>query len=487
MPVLIPMTMPPQPPAAALSPSVTSWTVTARGDSLHRDTLTFAAQGAPRAAELWTLRVPEHRASARSAHTPRITLRAVRIPSTTPDIAAPKAPIVFLAGGPGDAGTRAIAGMPPAMLDSLRAHGDVIAFDQRGAGRADTRLSCPAPALPMLEPLTRSTRDSAAAANARQCLAKFLAAGVIPAGWSTQESAEDLESLRIALNVPRISLLGGSYGTHLGLAYLGAHQAQVARAVLVGVEGPDDTFKLPSRVDAVFARYAALVDADPARAGRMPLGVAIDSLRIRLDRTPQRVASNPGLGAPQVVIDGSSVQRFVTDALGDLSALRRLPGAIDRMLGEDLAALVPSEARRRMARTVDGMNLLMNCASGASAARRAQIAREAPTSRLGDVIDAPTPAMCAAIASQHPPMPPTLPARVVTPVLFVSGTWDGRTPSDNVEALLSRFPNGRHLVIEHQSHGLMGDRDVWAATQRFLSGRDVPSTVVHRQLPTFDR
>ncbi|HEY0930882.1 MAG TPA: alpha/beta fold hydrolase [Gemmatimonas sp.] len=478
-----------QPPGMPAMPSLPSgaWTVTARGDSLHRDTITFSAQGAPRAAELWTLRVPEHRASSTQRNPQRVTLRAVRVPALRSPGDAIVAPIVFLAGGPGDAGTRAIGGMPPTMLDSLRARGDVIAFDQRGTRRSDARLSCLTSPLPMQVPLTRGARDSAAAVDAQQCVQQFKNAGVILAGWSTRENAEDLESLRIALNVPRLSLLGGSYGTHLGLAYVGAHETRVARAVLVGVEGPDDTFKLPSRVDAMFARYAAQVDADTSRAGRVPLGAAIDSLRTLLDRTPQVVGLSPTAGTPQVMVDGSTVQRFVADALGDLTALRRLPSEVDRLLRGDLTPLVPTEARRRQARMIDGMNLLMNCTSGASADRQAQIARETASSRLGDVIDAPTPAMCASTATELAPLPPTLPAQVSAAVLFVSGTWDGRTPVANVDALLPRFRNGRHLVIEHQSHGLMGDPTVWDATLQFFAGQDVPSTVVRRPMPALVR
>lgn len=38
------------------------------------------------------------------------------------------------------------------------------------------------------------------------------------------------------------------------------------------------------------------------------------------------------------------------------------------------------------------------------------------------------------------------------PVLFISGTLDGRTPPSNVEELRKGFPNGTHLIIEGSSH-----------------------------------
>ncbi|MCA0374454.1 MAG: alpha/beta hydrolase [Gemmatimonadetes bacterium] len=477
--------LPPQPPAAA-------WVVTARGDSLRTDTITFAVQGNAMAAHLLTLRVPERRAAGATSR--RITVRAVRIaavrnvasrnaPAPNGSVGAPvvAAPIVFLAGGPGDAGTRALGTMPGPVLDSLRARGDLIALDQRGTGRSEPRLACVLSALdPTLE-LTRAARDSAAGADATRCVAQLTAAGVDVRGWTTRESAEDIESLRVALGVPRVSLLGGSYGTHLGLAYLAAHPARTARVVLAGVEGPDDTFKRPARVDAVFDAFAALVDADTSRAGRPSIVATVDALRQRVADTPTRVP----VGTTTVVVDGSTVQRFITDALGDARAMRQLPAQLDALAAGDLTALARTELRRRQGRPLDAMNLLMNCASGASADRRAQIVREAATSRLGDVIDAPTPAMCDAIAEAVPARAPVLPARMTTAVLFVSGTWDGRTPVANVDALLPRFPNGRHLVYEHLSHGLMGDAEAWQAMLRFLGGLDVASQRVRRPVPAF--
>lgn len=54
--------------------------------------------------------VPANRTSNQGAE---LTLRYVRFASTA---SSPGAPIVFLAGGPGDSGIRAIKGMPPAIL-----------------------------------------------------------------------------------------------------------------------------------------------------------------------------------------------------------------------------------------------------------------------------------------------------------------------------------------------------------------------------------
>ncbi len=452
---------------------------TARGDTLTRDTLTFALRGSTRHAELFTLRVPEFRGQSTTSR--RISLRWVRLASTA---TRPAAPLVFLAGGPGDAGTRAVSTMPREILDSLLAIGDVIALDQRATGRSEPLLNCaPDGQIPFDRALSSTQRDSVAQEVARRCLGQLTTRGVTLAGYTTAESVEDLESVRVALGVPAISLLGGSYGTHLGLAYLRRYPERVSRAVLAGVEGPDDTFKRPLLLDATFDRLSALVAADSMFRTRDDLRVVFDRVRRRLDSASVPVV----LGGATVVVDAWDLQRFVTDALGDLRVMLALPSQLYVIDAGSYDVLARTAARMRQPRALNGMNLLMNCASGASAARRAQIDAERPSSRLGDVIDFPATASCRLDGLPRLDEAFRAPVRSAVAVLFVSGTLDGRTPPANVDALLPGFVNGRHLVIEHQSHSLMGDPAVVAATRRFLRGLDVPTARVSRTPPPFSR
>ncbi|WP_309670792.1 alpha/beta fold hydrolase [Gemmatimonas sp.] len=452
--------------------------VTARGDSLSSDTITFALRDGARAGTIASLRVPERRA-ARGAQ--RITIRWIHFASTA---TAPTAPIVFLAGGPGDAATRAFATMPSAFLDSLRAVGDVIAFDQRATGRSEPLLPCGVDGqLPLDRVLTTASRDSAARQVAQRCVAAIRARGVDVEGYTTAESVEDLESLRIALGVPTLSMLGGSYGTHLGLAFARRYPARASRIVLAGVEGPDDTFKLPSRVDASFSEVSRLAAADSAFRDRPSLLAVFDRLRARLDGDSVRVA----LGGATVALGAWDLQRFVADALGDMRAIQQLPSQLYAFDRGDWQLLARGAARRRQPRLGNAMNLLVNCASGASVARQQQIVRERATARLGDVIDFPANSVCTTLHVPRLPDAFRATSRNPSSILMVSGSLDGRTPPENAEALLSQFPNARHLVIEYQSHSLMGDAAFSPAMMRYLRGQDVRSARVVRPTPSFAR
>jgi pimeloyl-ACP methyl ester carboxylesterase len=63
-----------------------------------------------------------------------------------------------------------------------------------------------------------------------------------------------------------ISLLGISYGTHLGLTAIKRHPGAIHRAILAGIEGPDPTLMLPSAQQRHLEFLAAASSKDPVAA-----------------------------------------------------------------------------------------------------------------------------------------------------------------------------------------------------------------------------
>ncbi|MFO7288281.1 MAG: alpha/beta hydrolase [Gammaproteobacteria bacterium] len=224
-----------------------------------------AADGTRVEAERSVLVVPENRTDPGSR---RIELAFVRFRSTSEH---PRSPIVYLAGGPGGSGIDAARGGRFPLFMALREVADVIALDQRGTG-ASTRIPyCRTDhSYPLDRPLTREGLIDLFRAKAAECVAYWKAAGVDLAGYTTWESAADLDDLRAALGAERISLWGISYGTHLALAAIKRYPDRIERAVLASVEGLDETVKLPARTDAYFERLQAAIDADPRAASLYP-------------------------------------------------------------------------------------------------------------------------------------------------------------------------------------------------------------------------
>lgn len=404
----------------------------------------------------------DRRAYAAKQNMSVLRLAFVRFRSTA---ATPGAPIVFLAGGPGDAATRALAGMPPALLDRLRSIGDVIAFDQRGTGRSEPRaLQCvPGQGLPLDRAPSVQHMLAVYAPSIENCLSRVQAAGVLVSGLTTEESADDIDGLRRALGATTVSLLAGSYGTHLALAFAARHARQLERAALLGVEGPDDTFKLPSRVDSVIAAIAA--------AKRPTLVQDIRTLRARLAESPATHAAPSG---QRIVLSEWDVQRWIAESLDTVREIDAMVAAIPDLLEERYSVLAQWAARSRMPRSFNIMNLAMNCASYATAPRLARIAREAHSSLLGTTVDLPLPELC------DMKVWPRLPDRFRAPVagnqqiLMVSGTLDGRTPPSNAVDIARKLPNGKSLVLDGVSHDLFGDARAMDAVVTYFGAQRTP-------------
>jgi pimeloyl-ACP methyl ester carboxylesterase len=394
----------------------------------------------------------------RDPASPRIRLRYLRFRSTAP---RPKAPIVFLAGGPGDAASRAFRGMPRAVLDALTGIADVIAFDQRGTGLSEpTAVLCPpAGGQPLDAPLDLDAYATSMKDRLTVCLPQLEAAGIRVAGFTTEESADDIDDLRKALGAPHVLLLAGSYGTHLALATARRHPPAVAGMALLGVEGPDDTVKRPSRVEATLA------EIDKAKPG---LVATVRQLLERLERQPWSKTLPNG---QRVTVGVSDLKRRIADALDTVQEIDALPAALAAMSAGDYSDLVRWTIPFRSARPINVMHVAMDCASYASEPRLAAVRAEALTALVGDTMNAPLPAVCDAPGLPRLGDEFRAPVSSSIPALFISGTFDGRTPPANADAAAAHFTRAEHVVIAGASHGLFREEAAMAAVVRFLAQR----------------
>lgn len=137
--------------------------------------------------------------------------------------------IVAIDGGPGYASTSApFARSLTAMLAPLLRRHDLLLFDARGTGRSDA-VDCPA--------LQRGLTPEAIAVGecANQLGPRF-------AGYTTGETAADLDAVRRALGLGRIVLYGDSYGTLFGQAYAARYPGSLRALVLDSAYPGDDPY-----------------------------------------------------------------------------------------------------------------------------------------------------------------------------------------------------------------------------------------------------
>ena len=103
----------------------------------------------------------------------------------------------------------------------------------------------------------------------QEAIKTFDERGIDLRGYTTTQNAQDIDAIREALGYEKVSIMGFSYGTHLGLAYIRYFGENIENAILVGVEGPDHTFKFPLRLDNQFKKIALMAKEDPGLAGEV--------------------------------------------------------------------------------------------------------------------------------------------------------------------------------------------------------------------------
>ncbi|MBG0814563.1 alpha/beta hydrolase [Planomonospora sp. ID82291] len=145
--------------------------------------------------------------------------------------------LLYNPGGPGVPAMSLVLQVKRAAPE-VAAHYDLIGMDPRFVGRS-TPFDCgwPVPAVGSAGPDRRGFDRTAA-------LAKDLAArcavhrDVLPHA-STRDTARDMDVIRAALGEPRLSYLGSSYGTQLGMVYLQLFPGRADRVVLDSAMNPD--------------------------------------------------------------------------------------------------------------------------------------------------------------------------------------------------------------------------------------------------------
>jgi pimeloyl-ACP methyl ester carboxylesterase len=430
-------------------------------------------------AELGVLVVPENR---RDPQSNLIELAFVRFKSTAQ---TPRAPVVYLAGGPGGSGTGTAMGTRFPLFMAMREVGDVIAFDQRGTGMSKPNLRCyerwsfPLDIAPSREEIVKIARE-----RSRDCAQYWRDYQRVDLkGYNTNESADDLEDLRAALGAKQISLWTISYGTHLAFATIRRHPTSIARAILAGTEGPDHTYKLPSNIERHLIDLSAAVAADPLVGKDVPdLRELMKTVYERLDKQPAIVeVTDPQTKQKVKVVVNKFVMQFLTALNIGTTTEAYYPQIYYRASKGDF---IPSaEAWLSLTRSEFGsaMSYMMDCASGATSARFERIKREANDALHGALADQIFPDICTEWNAPDLGDEFRSPVKSDVPILFISGTLDARTPVSNAEEYRTGFPNSTHLIIEGAVHSdplFLSSPKIKEVMLEFMKGAPVSDTKV---------
>ena len=138
---------------------------------------------------------------------------------------APRGVLVFLTGGPGEPGVPFVSRLAGRLGPALRGY-RLVMFDQRGTGAG--ALDCPA----LQRQMGASDLTVPSPAAARSCAA---AIGPDRRFYAIADTVADIEALRVALGVARLTVDGVSYGSYVAERFALAHPGEVSRLVLDSV------------------------------------------------------------------------------------------------------------------------------------------------------------------------------------------------------------------------------------------------------------
>jgi pimeloyl-ACP methyl ester carboxylesterase len=387
----------------------------------------------------------------------QIRIRVARIPAA--DRVVEPDPLVFFAGGPGQAATETW----PLVANALRKvnkNRDILLVDQRGTGQSNA-LKCPA--IEMDKALAADW--DALARNTRECLETV---DGDPRFYTTTIAMNDIDAARAALGYEKVNLYGGSYGTRAAQVYLRLFPERVRTVVLDGVV--PQTLALGSehaaKLDQSLYRVLDGCDADPDCGKAFPgTGAKLKALAGLLQESPVEVTiEHPTTGEPlSFAFDRevlSSALRFLAYS-SDTQAM--LPLLINEASGKHRYDRLASQmliATSGLQQSISqGMEMSVMCAEDYPWYGPAE---ESGTYLMGDLITRAAEIQCGIWPHGAVPEGFHDPVTVDVPVLLLSGELDPVTPPEYGDEVAAHFPNAMHLVATGQGHivttrGCMGD------------------------------
>jgi len=384
--------------------------------------------------------------------------------------------LVLLSGGPGQAALPILNDFAE-LIEPLRSTYDIVAIDQRGTGGSG-KVDC----------------DVGEAGDVAACAAKL---GDRRAFWSTAETAFDLENLRVALGVDKLTLFGVSYGAQVAQEYVRRYPDRTAAVILDsptpvdGLDGVDElrTFGAPRVLrevcfpgichetvmepDTALAtaverlQDGALRGADVQPNGRVRTvrvsEAALYSLIASSDLNPLLRAGLPAAIASLAAGDAAPLIHLVRVTAGDGGSGGG--SAISRLLATTcIEARLPWAPDSAVASRSDALKAFI-------AARSEAFAPFSPEVVLGTSIAE----LCAAWPPT--PKPEGVPyAGPNVPVLVISGRQDLRTPLESARRTLAQYPNAKLLAVRSAGHSVLSTDFTGCAragTIAFLRGQEV--------------
>jgi pimeloyl-ACP methyl ester carboxylesterase len=377
-------------------------------------------------------------------------------------------------GGPGASGLQFLFGKP--LQEPLLERFDLVSWDPRGVG-SSTHLFCGSRVSSFLhldpdpdDPAEQQAIDAAAKAVADECAAKD---GQLLPHIGTDDTARDLEALRLALGDPQLTYFGFSYGTFIGERYLALFPTHVRAIVLDGVVNPTEGLEglLTGQTTAMTAAIGRAF-ASCGQSRSCPLAdpaATFDQVKARVERSPLPVGG--GTLGPAELATGAIYATYDPQLW---PALNRALAAAARGDGDPMSSLANGYYDIGDWTAYAGITCLDSAHPTGSQAYRAfvQGLRAASPDFGGPIGNEMLP--CAYWPVSRPVTGPVTGAGS-PPILVVGNKGDAATPYDDAVFVAGMLADGHLLSYDGEGHTSYGrDECVDDAIHQYLIDLVVP-------------
>ncbi|WDE00114.1 alpha/beta hydrolase [Thalassomonas actiniarum] len=360
-----------------------------------------------------------------------------------------KTPLMFLAGGPGQAAVELAAGLRKVFNESRKTR-DLILVDQRGTGESKP-FQCD---LDEQSNIYQLLPEEFSAKDVRECLSGF--DGEL-SQYSSENAIRDFEALRKALGYQQVNLYGGSYGTRAALVYMRLFPEAIRSVVLDSVGPVEIPIGLFGQSTAhSFDLLLANCHQDKSCQQAYPdLKAEFHQVLAVLEQKPQSVTiPHPRLGeATTFVISKSKFIGTLTQQLYSTNTRAFVPLVIHQAAKGNylpLAGLIaPSDDKQSL---YLGLHLNIICNEDFPKITTEALTADADNNFGGDITHHAMLTACPLWPQYRPGNTFYQPVTADIPTLILSGELDPVTPPSNGEFSDQTLANSHHIVVKHTGH-----------------------------------
>ena len=294
--------------------------------------------------------------------------------------------------------------------------------------------------------------------------------GVDLKGFTILEAAEDINDVRKAFGYDKITLWGGSFGSHWGMSLMRMHPEIIERALLRGMEGVDHTYDHPGHTWNVYKRMAEEAESSKELKRIIPKGgliKAVETIVERLTKNPVTVEiKNPVTNEMQkVLFDAHSAKQLTR---GYSNSLEAWPSDIITMYNGDFTKAAERVIKRYTnsgRRFKTASYYMLDCGSGITAQRLKEHLADPATNLIetGWGYINGCPCWDSDLGDDF-----RTNFETSIPTLIVQGTWDRSTPYENATELAPYFKNLKFVKLIRGPHGAI--RAAYDYSEEFKQG-----------------